>query len=107
MAKFKDEKYKRFYFERKLQGSSLQWHESLLIDNYKSWDLLKRQFIKEFERTELRLKYINERLMKIHQNVEENESVKAFSYRIIKLFNEYSQAKGRQFDKKLGKSLVS
>lgn len=96
LAKVKDEKYKQFYFERKLQGLSLQWYESLLIDNYKTWDLLKRQFIREFERAELRLQYINERLIKIHQNVEENESVKAFSYRLIKLFNEYRQAKGRQ-----------
>src|SRR3954470_7526821 len=57
------DKYKEFYFRRKLKGIALLWYESLRdSDDYQSWDLLKERFIQQFYNSEQRLKYISKLL---------------------------------------------
>lgn len=96
LAKVTNDKCKNIYFRKKLQELPLLWYESLFNDY--NWESLKKEFIQEFERKEVRLQYVSEMLMTIQQKVEEeeNESVQSFSYRIIKLFNDYKQLAGTE-----------
>lgn len=97
LLKITVDKHMKYYFEKKLQGLPLEWYQSLKDDySCKTWISLKEDFIQEFEKTELRLQYVNKSLMDIHQNVEEKESIQSFSYRIIKLFNDYKQLTGEE-----------
>ena len=95
LANVSADKYKKFYMKTKLRGIASEWYETTRdSDQYTSWDSVKKGFIQQFDKSQLRVKDINKKLMNIRQNVEENETIQSLSIRITQLFNEFKQMAG-------------
>lgn len=96
LANVSVDKYKKFYLKTKLRGIASEWYETTRDnDQYTSWGSVKKGFIQQFDKSQLRVKDINKKLMNIRQNVEENETIQSLSIRITQLFNEFKQMTGK------------
>src|SRR3954469_2689337 len=96
LANASADKYKKFYLKMKLRGIASEWYETTRdSDQYTSWDSVKKGFTQQFDKSQVRVKDINKKLMNIRQNVEENGTIQSLSIRIMQLFNEFKQMTGK------------
>jgi len=100
MDNVKEDKYKKYYFKKKLRGLPSNWYEHIIKNDktYANWDDVKSAFLDQFDKNIIRPKDVMAKLMNIKQNADEDEYIESLSIRIACLFNEYEEATGKPLD---------